>query len=96
MQRVWHQITPAVKHRLAWASLASVVLPGLAVVWARSAYQPGLAEDPDRSRLFVEILAIGVGVFSLSMVLTVAFGCALVAAMKGPRHDGDRFPSDRI
>ena len=44
---------------------------------------------------FIDILAISASVFALSMVCTVALGCVLVAAMKGPAYLGDEFPADR-
>jgi hypothetical protein len=62
---------------------------------AKTAFQPGIAPDPERIARFIDIVAISTGVFALSMVFTVALGCVLVAAMKGPAHFADPFPADR-
>jgi hypothetical protein len=93
MGRIWAVVPRVVKRRLAAATLASIALPWLAGEFAKSFHQPGLAADPFREMLFIDILVAAVIVFALTMVGTVAFGCAITAAMKGPRHFGDPFPS---
>lgn len=95
MGRLWNQVPRVVKQRLGWAAAGCVAVPWMLAEVAKTAYQPGLANDPDHVRRFIDILAISTGVFALSMVFTVALGCVLVAAMKGPRYLGDAFPTDR-
>lgn len=95
MGRLWNQVSPVVKRRLTWAGVACVAVPWAVATMVKTAFQPGLASDPERTARFIDILAIGVGLFSLSMVITVALGCVLVAAMKGPTYFGDPFPGDR-
>jgi hypothetical protein len=92
--RVWAVVPRAVKRRLTGAALASAVVPWLVGEFAKSFYQPGLVDDSFRAMLFIDILVAAVIVFALTLVGTVAFGCAITAAMKGPRHFGDPFPSD--
>jgi hypothetical protein len=92
--RIWAVIPRAVKRRLAAATLASVAVPWLAGEFAKTFHQLGLVDDPFREMLFIDILVAAVIVFALTMVGTVAFGCAITAAMKGPRHFGDPFPSE--
>lgn len=92
---LWNQVPPATKRRLAWAGAGSVVVPWIGAGLAKTAFQPGLSDNPERVARFIDILAIGAGVFALSMVFTVALGCVLVAAMKGPIHLGDPFPGER-
>ncbi|MDL2339114.1 MAG: hypothetical protein QFE16_14840 [Pseudomonadota bacterium] len=95
MGRLWNQVSPAIKRRLGWACAGSVAVPWVLAELAKTSFQPGLASDPDRTMRFIDILAMSVGVFALSMVFTVALGCVLVAAMKGPAYLGDAFPADR-
>jgi hypothetical protein len=94
MRRVWSVIPRVVKRRLGWATAASVVLPWLVGEFAKTFHQPGLVADPYRDMLFIDILVVATIIFALSMVATVAMGCAITAAMKGPAHYGDPFPSD--
>ena len=95
MGRLWSQVAPVVKRRLAWASAASVALPWLAGEFAKTFHQAGIDDDALRSVLLIAILVIGVVVFALTMVATVAFGCVITAVMKGPPFRGDPFPSCR-
>jgi hypothetical protein len=92
---LWNQVPRVVKQRLRWAAAGCVVVPWMLAEVAKTAFQPGLANDPDHMTRLIDILAIGTGLFALSMVCTVALGCVLVAAMKGPSHFGDPFPTDR-
>jgi len=41
----------------------------------------------------VDFIVAGGIVFALTMVLTYAIGCWITAVMRGPRRDGDVFPS---
>ena len=95
MGRLWNQVPRIVKQRLGWSAAGCVAVPWMLAEVAKTAFQPGLANDPERATRFIDILAISAGVFGLSMVFTVALGCVLVAAMKGPTHLGDPFPVDR-
>ncbi len=93
MGRIWSQVTPVVKQRLAWAAAASVALPWAVGEFAKTFHQPGLDNDALRNAQFIDILVVGVIVFLLTMVGTVGFGCVITAVMKGPRYFGDAFPS---
>lgn len=84
--------TPPLRRRAAWAVAASVGLPWLAGEFAKGFYTPGLAPDPERSRLLIDFIVIGTTVFALTMVVTWLIGCWVMAVMKGPRIDGDAFP----
>jgi hypothetical protein len=95
MGPIWRLLSRTTRLRLGWASGASVLLPWLAGEFAKTWFQPGLAADPLRASMFIDILVVAVAVFALTMVLTVAVGCIVTAVMKGPRHLGDPFPSDR-
>ncbi|HOX68892.1 MAG TPA: hypothetical protein PKV56_13595 [Burkholderiaceae bacterium] len=95
MGRLWSQVPSVVKRRLGWSAVACVGVPWLLATAAKTAFQPGIANDPDHMTRFIDILAISASVFALSMVCTVALGCVLVAAMKGPAYLGDEFPADR-
>jgi hypothetical protein len=92
MGRIWSQVTPVVKQRLAWAAAASLALPWTVGEFAKTFHQPGIDDDALRHAQFIDILVIGVVVFLLTMVITVGFGCVITAVMKGPRHFGDAFP----
>jgi hypothetical protein len=83
------------RRRLGWATLSSVLLPWLAGEFAKTFYQPGIADDAQRSVILIDILVVAVIVFSLTMVFTVMWGCIVTAVMKGPKHFGDPFPGDR-
>lgn len=39
----------------------------------------------------LEYALIGLGIFHLTMVLTVAFGCVIVMIMKGPQYTSDSY-----
>jgi hypothetical protein len=93
MGRIWSQVAPVVKQRLAWAAAASVAVPWVVGEFAKTFHQPGLDDDALRNAQFIDILVIGVAIFLLSMVVTVGFGCVITAVMKGPRYFGDAFPS---
>jgi len=93
---LWNQVSHVVKRRLGWAAAGSVTVPWVLAEVAKTAFQPGIAPDPERTARFIDILAISTGVFALSMVFTVALGCVLVSAMKGPAYFGDPFPADRM
>jgi hypothetical protein len=79
--------------RLLWATLASVALPWLLGEWAKRSYQPGLDDQPERSRMLVDFVVAGGILFALTMVLTCAIGCWISAVMHGPRRVGDVFPA---
>jgi len=92
MGRIWRVVPRIVKQRLAWAGAGSVVLPWLVGEFFKTAHQPGLDNDSMRTTQFIDILVIGVVIFALTMVFTVALGCIITAVMKGPQHLGDPFP----
>ena len=92
MGRLWNQVPRIVKQRLGWSAAGCVAVPWMLAEVAKTAFQAGLSNDPEHTRRFIDILAISASVFALSMVFTVALGCVLVAAMKGPMHLGDPFP----
>ena len=79
--------------RLLWATLASLALPWLLGEWVKNSIQPGLHDEPERSRLLVDFVVAGGILFALTMVLTYAIGCWIAAVMHGPRRNGDVFPA---
>jgi hypothetical protein len=78
---------------LLWATLASLLLPWMLGELVKTFHQPGLDDQPERSRMLVDFIVAGGIVFALTMVLTYAIGCWITAVMRGPRRDGDVFPS---
>lgn len=85
--------TARLRRRLALALLACVALPWLGSEFAKQFVQPGLHNDAARLALLIDYIAIGTGLFGLSMVLTWLVGAWVTAVMKGPAHDGDAFPA---
>jgi hypothetical protein len=92
MGRIWRQVSLRTRHALAWAAAASILAPWLVGELVKTFHQPGLSNDPQRAAMFIDILVIAVGIFSLTMVFTVMMGCLITAALKGPRYFGDVFP----
>jgi hypothetical protein len=86
----------AVRQRLCWAGAGALLLPWLVGAWFKLGLQPGLHPDPERAALTVDILVIATVLFLLTMVLTVAIGCCVVAVMKGPVHRADPFPDPEV
>ena len=84
--------TPQLRRRATLAVAACLALPWAAGEIAKSFYQPGLHNDPARTQLLIDFIAIGAGLFGLTMVLTWLIGCWVTAVMKGPRQDADVFP----
>lgn len=90
---VWDTwLTRRVRWRLLVFTAASFVLPWAVGEFAKTFYQAGLHGDPVRSQLLIDYIVIGAIVFSLTMVVTYALGAWIHGVMRGPRHDGDRFP----
>ena len=85
--------TSRTRWQLLWATLTSVALPWLLGEWVKSGYQPGLDDQPERSRMLIDFIVAGGILFALTMVLTYAIGCWIAAVMHGPRRDGDAFPA---
>jgi hypothetical protein len=85
--------TSRTRWQLLWATLASLLLPWLVGEVVKTSYQPGLDDQPERSQMMVDFIVAGGIVFALTMVLTFAIGCWITAVMRGPRRDGDVFPS---
>ena len=86
--------SPAVRRRLLWATVASVALPWTVGEWVKHWQDSNLSLDPMRDAMLVDFIVAGCIVASLSLVLTVAFGCWVTAVMKGPRYTADSFPVD--
>lgn len=84
----------AVRDRLAWAAAASVVLPWMAGAWVKRGIESEMAIDFARRIALIDYLVAGTILTALSLVLTVAFGCWVIAVMKGPRYVADSFPVD--
>ncbi len=86
-------LTPATRRRVGAALMAAVALPWAVGRWAGAGLQPGLADDVERRLMLIDFMVAGAVVFGLSMVLTYAVGCWIVAVMKGPVRRGDAFPA---
>ena len=85
--------TSRTRWQLLWATLASLLLPWLLGEAVKTFHQPGLVDQPERARMLVDFIVVGGILFALTMVLTYAIGCWITAVMRGPRRDGDVFPS---
>ncbi len=74
--------------------LAVLGLLALVALWGVSALWP-FDGDPQRVaralRTFHYTL-IGMAIFHVTMVLTVAIGCVVVMIMKGPQYTSDSYP----
>ncbi len=74
--------------------LTLIGLLGLVAVWGIAQVWP-FEGDPEKIahmlRTFNYVL-IGLAVFHVTMVLTVALGCFIVMIMKGPQYTSDSYP----
>ncbi len=74
--------------------LTVVGLLGLLALWVIAQAWP-FDGDPEKIahmlRTFNYVL-IGLAIFHLTMVLTVALGCFIVMIMKGPQYTSDSYP----
>ena len=77
---------------LAGTALATLALPWLAGEFAKQFFQPGLTDDPARQTLLIDYIVMGALVFGLTMLLTVAIGCAIRGVMQGPQRRADDYP----
>lgn len=74
--------------------LALLLLWGISLVWPLA----GNPHDTERMLQTFNYALIGLAIFHVTMVLTVAFGCFIVMIMKGPQYTSDSYPvvdSDR-
>jgi hypothetical protein len=85
--------TSRTRWHLLWATLAGIALPWGIGELAKSFHQPGLSDDPERSRMLIDFIVAGSILFWLTMVLTYAIGSWISAVMRGPQRQADRFPS---
>jgi hypothetical protein len=83
------------RRRLLWATLVSLLLPWLLGEFVKTFHQPGLDDQAQRHQMLVDFIVVGGMLFALTMVLTYAIGCWIVAVMHGPRRDGDAFPANQ-
>lgn len=68
--------------------LALLLLWGISLVWPFD----GTPRDIDRMLRTFDYALIGLAIFHLTMVLTVAIGCFIVMIMKGPQYTSDSYP----
>lgn len=66
----------------------------LLLLWGLSMILPfdGDPQDIARSLRTFNYTLIGLAIFHVTMVLTVAFGCLIVMIMKGPQYTSDSYP----
>ena len=83
-----------VRDRLAWAAVASVVLPWIAGAWVKRTIESEMPADLTRRLMMIDFLVLGTIFTALTFVLTVAIGCWVTNVMKGPRYVADSFPVD--
>jgi hypothetical protein len=84
--------TPQLRRRASLAVAASLLGPWALGQFVKGFYQPGLANDAERSQLLIDFIVIGASLFALTMVATWLIGCWVTGVMKGPRRDADTFP----
>ncbi len=66
----------------------------LLLAWGLAAVLPfdGDPQDIARRLRTFNYTLIGLAIFHVTMVLTVAFGCLIVMIMKGPQYTSDSYP----
>lgn len=75
--------------KLAVAGLLVLLLAwGLSLAWPLE----GDPQEIARSLRTFNYTLIGLAIFHVTMVLTVAFGCLIVMIMKGPQYTSDSYP----
>jgi hypothetical protein len=84
----------SIRKRLAWAAVASVMLPWTVGEWVKRWQQTELPLDPMRGEMMVDFIVAGCVLTGLILVFTVGVGCWVVAVMQGPRFTADSFPVD--
>lgn len=69
-------------------------LLALLLAWLLSLVLPfdGDPQEVARNLRTFNYTLIGLAIFHLTMVLTVAFGCLIVMIMKGPQYTSDSYP----
>jgi hypothetical protein len=87
-------VSRSVRKRLAWATVASVMLPWTVGEWVKRWQQTDMPLDPMRGEMMVDFIVAGCVLTALTLVLTVAVGCWVTGVMKGPRFTADSFPVD--
>lgn len=83
----------ATRRALPWVVLASVVAPWLVGEFVKTWHQPGIDNDAMRQQMLIDFVVAGTVIFLLTMVLTGLIAGWIGAVMRGPRRDGDAFPS---
>lgn len=77
--------------RLTWLGLLALL-----VLWGAIHAWP-LDGDPhqiERKLRTFNYMLIGLAIFHITMVVTVALGCLIVMIMKGPQYTSDSYPVD--
>ena len=69
-------------------------LLALLLLWGGGQLWPfaGDAQHVERMLRTFDYALIGLAIFHVTMVLTVAFGCFIVMIMKGPQYTSDSYP----
>lgn len=87
-----HGLEWKILKKMPMATLASVVIPGLLVLFAHLYPMPAAGETVAKYLVGVEIAAVATAVTALTAVFTVAIGCIIVMLMKGPGYVADEYP----
>ena len=87
-----HGLEWKILKKMPMATLASLVIPGLMVLYARMSPMPAPGESVDKYLTGINIAAIATSVTALTAVFTVAIGCVIVVLMKGPAYVADEYP----
>ena len=75
--------------RLTWLGLLALLL-----LWGALHAWPfdGDPHDIERRLRAFNYMLIGLAIFHITMVVTVALGCLIVMIMKGPQYTSDSYP----
>ncbi len=66
----------------------------IAVLWGGAHYWPWAGDIKTAANALgaFEFALIGAAIFHITMMVTIAIGCAVVLIMKGPRYSADSYP----
>jgi len=94
-----HRRSPAGLEWALWRRLPAVLfwgtaLPALLAAALHFGADPDASAATHRNVLLAEYLLLGVVALHWTLLLTVALGCLIVMAMKGPAYVADAFPAE--
>ena len=87
-----HGLEWKILKKMPLATLASLVIPGLMVLFARMSPAPAPGESVDKYLTGINIAAVATSITALTAVFTIAIGCVIVVLMKGPAYVADEYP----